>query len=176
MPSTPLYNLPYPVAGDDPNVPADMQALALAVETALASIGKTPKIYTSGTVDTAVKVTHFNMCSIVVPDPGWPYYLFFSGNVTFGTFACEWTFYAQNAATSTVYSALAKAEIPGTFTTDANNNRQRNFPIVGGYTTAPITGGITIGIAAVKDAGDPGNGGTAVASPNTKVSVLVVPA
>lgn len=37
MPATPVYALPYPSNSDDVDVPGDMQALAEAVDTALAA-------------------------------------------------------------------------------------------------------------------------------------------
>lgn len=38
MPTTPVYNLPYPLAADTPDVPRDIANLANAVETALTSV------------------------------------------------------------------------------------------------------------------------------------------
>lgn len=38
MPSTPVFNLPYPAPDETPNGPEDIQALALAFETALANL------------------------------------------------------------------------------------------------------------------------------------------
>lgn len=42
MPQTPNYGLPYPVLQDAPNVPADMQALATATDSAISEVA--PKI------------------------------------------------------------------------------------------------------------------------------------
>ncbi|MFF5992574.1 hypothetical protein [Prauserella flavalba] len=38
MPNTPIWSLPYPALSDSPNVPTDMQALAEAAESAIASV------------------------------------------------------------------------------------------------------------------------------------------
>lgn len=170
MPSTPTYNLPYPALSDPPNGAAAVQALAEGTEIALASAGKKPVIHKSGTVDTAVKVTHFTVCTIVIPDPGWPYHLFFSGCVQFSEFETSWDFYVQNAATSVVYSNVTQLLWQA-----HTNNVKETYPITGAYTTA-LTGGLTLGVAAVKTAGAAGNGGSAYAAPYTSVSALVVPA
>ena len=50
--STPTYGFPFPTLGDVPNVPADIQALAEAVDTALAAEGEVQRRGTfTGTTD-----------------------------------------------------------------------------------------------------------------------------
>lgn len=44
MPSTPLFALPYPLSSDPADVPADLQALAVAIETALQSVVAPPAV------------------------------------------------------------------------------------------------------------------------------------
>lgn len=73
MANTPVYGIPYPVLGDSPNGPSQMQALALKVETelirvdaAIASINALDTSFGGSTVDETFTSTTFTPGGTVV--------------------------------------------------------------------------------------------------------------
>lgn len=64
MPTTPVYGLPYPLASAAADIPADMQALALAVEAALGGAAPATAIPPGGIVEYAglAAPTGFLLC------------------------------------------------------------------------------------------------------------------
>lgn len=91
MPSTPTYGIPYPSLSDPPNGPAQMQALALEVETEITRVdariatdetllaGFAPATQTgSGTL--TVGGNGAVLASVVISDPGFSYHAVVSGS------------------------------------------------------------------------------------------------
>ncbi|QFU87887.1 hypothetical protein [Amycolatopsis sp. YIM 10] len=168
MPDTPINGLPYPALGDAPNVPADIEALATALDTKLGTAGRRAIRITSGAVDTAVKTSHFVACTASFSDPGWPYFIVMAGGIRFSKFETGWSFYIQDTGIAQVLS-----KVNGVVTATWPNNVQKYFTVSG--VSASLTGGRTLGLTAIKDSGDPGNGGQAY-SPATGFDALIVPA
>lgn len=78
MPNTSAWNLPYPTGTQVPNVPADIQALAVATDAKLTQLALTyPRITPTGTGSgasfTGAVSTSYTLASFVVPDPGRAY-------------------------------------------------------------------------------------------------------
>ncbi|MGA6164315.1 hypothetical protein [Amycolatopsis magusensis] len=168
MPNTPNYSLPYPALGDPPNVPADLTALANAVDSQLGAAGRRSIRITSGAVDTAVKTSHFIACTTSFSDPGWPYFIVMAGGIRFSKFETSWTFYIQDTGV-----ALVLSKTNGVLSATWPNNTQKYHTVSG--ISPVLTGGRTLGLTAIKDSGDPGNGGQAYA-PATGFDALIVPA
>lgn len=109
MPSTPIYGLPYPSLSDPPNGPAQIQALADAVEDELDRIDDTidvdqslltgfaaPTQTGSGTLASSAQAT---IMSVSISDPGFSYHI-----IAFGTL--DWAMNASNQAGNLMYASI----------------------------------------------------------------------
>jgi hypothetical protein len=85
MANTANYGWHYPVLGDAPNVPSDIQSLATGVDTTLAAqlalkASKSPTqpgpaVWQNGTSNITLTSAFAALMTVSVPDPGYAYYL-----------------------------------------------------------------------------------------------------
>jgi hypothetical protein len=167
VPFTPKHNLPYPSLVDPPDSPQQVKLLAEALDGKLDTAGRRAIAIASGAVDTAVKVSHFIACTASFSDPGWPYILLMAGGIRMSKFETSWDFYIQDTGIAQVLTP-----VNGVLSSTWPNNTQKWFTVAG--ISGVLTGARTLGLTAIKTAGDAGNGGQAYAA--TKFNALIVPA
>lgn len=108
MPGTPTYNFPYPSLTDDPNVPADMQLLAQAIEDEIERVDNNVSLvlgatqaFTTAVVATAETTTSTAYTDLATIGP--------SVNLTTGTFAICWFAASMWQATASDTTGVAMA-------------------------------------------------------------------
>lgn len=119
MPNTPTYNFPYPALTDDPNVPADMQALAQAIEDEIERVDSNVSLVlgaaqaiTTALVATNESTTSTSYTDLATVGP--------SVSVTTGTFAIVFfTATAWQASASTADNVMMSIAVSGATTSAA---------------------------------------------------------
>lgn len=130
--------------------------------------------YLTPTASVAPHVSTFVAMTTTIGDPGWPYFLRFSGRVRWFSFASDWNIYPVDGSVVGGTILLPPVSVPRT-------TRPDNVPVsyeISGLSTVPMSDGRTVSIQFEKWGGDSGNGGQIDASSVdifTKVTIEVVP-